>query len=47
MRAYAKIIRKSYFSFGTLASVTFYDSEESDSACLEATLRIFLSFCTL
>lgn len=35
------------WSFGTLASITFDDSEESDSACLEATLRIFLSFCML
>lgn len=35
------------WSFGTFASITFYDSEESDSACLEATLRIFLSFCML
>lgn len=45
MRAYAKIIRKVQkillCSFGTFASVTFYDSEESDSACLEAMLRIF------
>lgn len=35
------------WSFGTFASITFYDSEESDSACLEAMLRIFLSFCML
>lgn len=35
------------WSFGTFASITFYDSEDSDSACLEATLRIFLSFCML
>lgn len=29
------------WSFGTFASITFYDSEESDSAGLEAMLRIF------